>query len=192
MNYWQFSVHAPFNAKESLIEYYRDKVDLNEWQNSSTYAAMVHSLDQAVGALLEELDRLGIADNTAIIFFSDNGGNQHSGVVDKLPSGEEYITTLTNNFPLRGGKATIYEGGVREPDYVTRTTDELEAEFEAWYDSRHGEGAFRKRASAWRKYQPRTWANVRDSDYTIWFGHTTSAGVRATAAYAWPWCRSLP
>lgn len=118
MNYWQFSVHGPFNAKESLIEYYRNKVDLNEWQNSSTYAAMVHSLDQAVGNLLEELDRLGIADNTAIIFFSDNGGNQHSGVVDKLPSGEEYITTLTNNYPLRGGKATVYDGGVREPCIV--------------------------------------------------------------------------
>ena len=118
MNYWQFSVHAPFNAKESLMEYYRNKVDLNEWQNSSTYAAMVHSLDQAVGTILEELDRLGIADNTAIIFFSDNGGNQHSGVTDKLPSGEEYITTLTNNYPLRGGKATIYDGGIREPCIV--------------------------------------------------------------------------
>jgi arylsulfatase A-like enzyme len=118
MNYWQFSVHAPFNAKESLIEYYRTKVNLNELQNSSTYAAMVHSLDQAVGTLLEEVDRMGIADNTAIIFFSDNGGNQHSGVVDKLPSGEEYITTLTNNYPLRGGKACMYDGGIRVPCIV--------------------------------------------------------------------------
>ena len=118
MNYWQFSVHAPFDAKESLKKYYRTTVDLTNLQHSPTYAAMVHSLDQAVGVLLDEIDRLGISDKTAIVFFSDNGGNQHSGVVETLPSGEEFLTTLTSNSPLRGDKATMYEGGIRVPCIV--------------------------------------------------------------------------
>jgi arylsulfatase A-like enzyme len=79
---------------------------------------MVHSLDQAVGTLLDEIDRLGIAGNTLIVFFSDNGGNQHTGLVETLPSGEEYLTEPTSNYPLRGGKATMYEGGIRIPCVV--------------------------------------------------------------------------
>ena len=118
MNYWQFSVHAPFNAKQSLIKYYRTKTDLMDLQHSSTYAAMVHSLDQAVGRLLDEIERLGISDNTAIVFFSDNGGNMYNGIVDSLPSGKPYLTAPTNNRPLRGGKATMYEGGIRVPCIV--------------------------------------------------------------------------
>jgi len=118
MNYWQFSVHGPWDAKESLVKYYRSTVNLDDLQHSPTYAAMVHSLDQAVGTLLDELDRLGIADNTIIIFFSDNGGNQHVGLVETLLSGEEFITAPTSNAPLRGGKATMYEGGIRIPSVV--------------------------------------------------------------------------
>jgi arylsulfatase A-like enzyme len=115
MHYWQFSVHAPFDAKESLKKYYREKTDLTKLQHSPTYAAMVHSLDQAVGRLIDEIDRLGVADNTAIIFFSDNGGNMYDRIIETLPSGEEFLTAPTNNSPLRGGKATVYEGGIRVP-----------------------------------------------------------------------------
>ncbi|MEA2069344.1 MAG: sulfatase-like hydrolase/transferase, partial [Verrucomicrobiota bacterium] len=56
MNYWQFSVHAPFNAKAELIEHYRTKIDPNDPQRSPTYAAMVHSLDDAIGSLLDAID----------------------------------------------------------------------------------------------------------------------------------------
>lgn len=119
MNYWQFSVHAPFDAKETLKKYYSSKVDLTDLQHSSTYAAMVHSLDQAVGRLLDEIDRLGIADNTIIVFTSDNGGNMYNGITDVLPSGEKYITPPTSNRPLRGGKATMYEGGIRVPTIIS-------------------------------------------------------------------------
>jgi arylsulfatase A-like enzyme len=118
MNYWQFSVHAPFDAKEGLKNYYRQKVDLTDLQHSPTYAAMVHSLDHSVGILLDEIDRLGVSENTAIIFFSDNGGNQYSGLIETLPSGEEFLTAVTSNAPLRGGKGTMYEGGVRVPCIV--------------------------------------------------------------------------
>ncbi|WP_200979901.1 sulfatase [Echinicola sp. 20G] len=115
LNYWQFSVHAPFDAKEGLIRYYQTKMDLSDPQHSPTYAAMVHSLDQSVGRLLDEVERLGIADETAIIFFSDNGGNMYNGIVDELPSGEKVLNAPTSNRPLRGGKASMYEGGIRVP-----------------------------------------------------------------------------
>ncbi|PKA97853.1 arylsulfatase A-like enzyme [Flavobacteriaceae bacterium MAR_2009_75] len=118
MNYWQFSVHAPFDAKESLIKHYRTKVDFNNPQHSPTYGAMVHSLDDAVGTLLDEIDRMGAADNTIIIFFSDNGGNMYDGIVETLPDGEKFLTEPTSNRPLRGGKATIFEGGIRVPCVV--------------------------------------------------------------------------
>lgn len=115
MNYWQFSVHAPFDAKESLVNYYHTKIDFTDPQHSPTYAAMVHSLDDAVGKLLDEIDRMGMADNTIIIFFSDNGGNMYDGIVETAPDGEQFLTPPTSNTPLKGGKATNYEGGIRVP-----------------------------------------------------------------------------
>jgi arylsulfatase A-like enzyme len=106
VNYWQFSVHAPFNAKADLIEAYRNRVDPKNPQQSPTYAAMIHSMDDNVGKILDAIDRLGIAENTIVIFYSDNGGNMYN-LVDG--------TTATSNAPFRGGKATMYEGGVRVP-----------------------------------------------------------------------------
>ena len=109
LNYWMFSVHAPFNAKEELIDKYRPLIDPKDPQRSPTYAAMVESMDDAVGALLDTLDRLKIADNTIIIFFSDNGGNMYNVVDDTSP---------TSNAPLKGGKASQFEGGIRVPMIV--------------------------------------------------------------------------
>lgn len=112
MNYWQFSVHAPFDAKEDLIEKYRKKIDPKSTQKSATYAAMVHSLDDAIGTLLDAVDKKGIADNTVIIFISDNGGNEYNQIEadgDAAP---------TDNTPLRGGKASMFEGGIRVPCIV--------------------------------------------------------------------------
>ncbi|MGI9242542.1 MAG: sulfatase-like hydrolase/transferase [Verrucomicrobiales bacterium] len=110
LNYWMFSVHAPFDAKRALIEKYRGRVEPDDPQRSPTYAAMVESMDDAVGTLLDTLDRLGIADQTIVIFFSDNGGNMYDTVDD---------TTPTSNAPLRGGKASMFEGGIRVPMIVS-------------------------------------------------------------------------
>jgi len=140
MNYWQFSVHAPFGAKPALIERYRKKLgdsvaglskpEVRDRrltahkpgtglpQQSPTYAAMVHSLDDAVGSLLDALDEEGIADETVIVFYSDNGGNIHCGLEETSAAGEKYITPITSNHPLRGGKGGIHEGGVRVPAVV--------------------------------------------------------------------------
>ena len=109
LNYWMFSVHAPFDAKKDLIDTYRKKVDPRDPQRSPTYAAMIESMDDAVGTLLDTLDRLNIADNSIIVFASDNGGNMYNQVDG---------TTATSNHPLRGGKANMYEGGVRGPAII--------------------------------------------------------------------------
>ncbi len=106
LNYWAFSVHAPFDGKQELIDKYSDKVDPKDPQRCPVYGAMVESLDDAVGRLLDTLDRLNLAEKTIIVFFSDNGGNMYNRV-DGIPP--------TSNAPLRGGKATIYEGGTRVP-----------------------------------------------------------------------------
>jgi arylsulfatase A-like enzyme len=76
------------------------------------------ALDDAVGSLLDALDAEGIADETVIVFYSDNGGNIHCGLEETDSSGEKYITAITSNHPLRGGKGGIHEGGVRVPAVV--------------------------------------------------------------------------
>jgi hypothetical protein len=109
MNYWMFSVHAPFDAKKANIEKHRGRVDPKDAQRSPTYAAMIQSMDDAIGTLLDGLDRLKLADNTIIVFTADNGGNMYNEVDG---------TTPTSNRPLRGGKATMFEGGTRVPCVV--------------------------------------------------------------------------
>lgn len=106
LNYWMFSVHAPFDAKKALVEEYRVRADPKDAQRSPTYAAMVESMDDAIGTLLDTLERLKLAEKTIIIFTSDNGGNMYSEVDGGAP---------TSNAPLRGGKASMFEGGTRVP-----------------------------------------------------------------------------
>ncbi len=109
LNYWQFSVHAPFDAKAELIEKHRARANPNSPQRSPTYAAMVESLDDNVGKILDALDHWQLTQHTIIVFFSDNGGNMYNEIDG---------TTPTSNLPLRGGKATLYEGGIRVPCIV--------------------------------------------------------------------------
>lgn len=111
LNYWCFSVHAPFDAKTNYVEEAKLKVDPGFSQRSPTYHAMVRSMDDAVGRLMNELDSLGITDNTLVIFFSDNGGNMYNRVDGGIPP--------TSNAPLRGGKANIYDGGMRVPMIIS-------------------------------------------------------------------------
>jgi arylsulfatase A-like enzyme len=92
-----YAVHTPIQAKEKLIEKYRGRPLLG--QKNPAYAAMVESVDDAVGKIMAVLDELGIAEKTVIIFTSDNGG----------------LLNVTNNAPLRAGKGYPYEGGIREP-----------------------------------------------------------------------------
>ena len=91
--------HSPMNAKEEDIAKYPRRLDLPNAPRK-TYAAMVDSMDQAIGRILDTLDKQGIADNTIVLFFSDNGGFPGFGA---------------DNTPLRGGKTETFEGGIRVP-----------------------------------------------------------------------------
>ncbi len=120
--YWQFSVHAPFDAKPEVVHKYAAKVsppdEMNQGQHSPTYAAMVESLDDAVGTLLDALDEAGVSDHTLIVFYSDNGGNEYNVVFERDAAGKGFLARPTDNAPLRGGKATIFEGGIRVPAVI--------------------------------------------------------------------------
>jgi len=91
-------VHAPLQAKEEDLKGVDPKVTD---ETKRTYAAMVQAMDRNVAAILSELDRLDLRENTIVVFTSDNGATMNG-----------------SNLPLRGGKHSIYEGGVRLPTVV--------------------------------------------------------------------------
>ena len=113
VNYWAYSVHSPWNARADYIEQSKKTVDLKNPQHNPLYAAMVHSLDDGVGNLLKAIDDVGVSDNTIIVFFSDNGGWAYP---PKATDPEGFTDQpATSNLPQRSGKASLYDGGTREP-----------------------------------------------------------------------------
>jgi arylsulfatase A-like enzyme len=115
-----YAVHIPIEAKKEMVKRYETKAkglpadlgprfakdlgrDVRVVQDHAAYGAMVESVDESVRRLMKKLDELGLAESTAIIFLSDNGG---------LSTAEG---TPTANVPLRAGKGWLYEGGIREP-----------------------------------------------------------------------------
>lgn len=105
LNLWHHSPHTPIEAKREHVEHYRKKLKPGLHHQNPDYAAMVHSLDENVGRVLDHLEQRGLADRTLVIFVSDNGGytNPWRGNVP------------TDNWPLRSGKGSLYEGGIRVP-----------------------------------------------------------------------------
>ena len=126
-----YQVHTPLLAKPEKVKHFEEKAqrmglesprafeEKPEWkdkqpfqdathierviQSNAAYAAMIASMDENIGKIINELKRLGLYENTIIIFTSDNGG---------LSTSEG---SPTSNRPLRGGKGFTYEGGIREP-----------------------------------------------------------------------------
>lgn len=116
VNFWMFSVHSPWNARADYIDHFTKKADPASPQKNPLYAAMVKSMDDAVGRLLRHLEESGASDNTLIIFWSDNGGYAYPPKQTD-PAGYADIPA-TSNLPYRSGKASLYEGGTREPGIV--------------------------------------------------------------------------
>ncbi len=96
-----FTVHTPIQGKKDKIAYFKKK-DPSDGQKNASYAAMISSLDDNIGRLMKTLDELKLADNTIVIFTSDNGG----------------VYNISHQTPLRAGKGSYYEGGIREPFIV--------------------------------------------------------------------------
>jgi arylsulfatase A-like enzyme len=94
------AVHAPHQVPEKYTAPYQKLPEPRR-----TYAGMVAALDEAVGRIVDQLDSGGLRDKTLIVFHSDNGG--------------PYPGEVTSNGPLRGSKATLYEGGVRVTAFAT-------------------------------------------------------------------------
>ena len=93
-----FSVHTPIQSKPDYQKKYNNK-DSNEFHNRADYAGMIQSLDENIGKILDKIDALNLSENTLIIFTSDNGG----------------IRAISNQYPLRAGKGSYYEGGIKVP-----------------------------------------------------------------------------
>ena len=104
-----YLVHVPLEAKPRLVEKYRNKPPVDGHHNP-VYAAMIESLDQNCGRILDKLDELSLADNTLVVFVSDNGG-----VGSAANRGLNRGGPITSNYPLRGMKGMLYEGGIRTP-----------------------------------------------------------------------------
>ena len=110
------TVHVPLQAKPDKIARYEAKRERLRpgpgQQRNPVYAAMVESMDESVGRVMNALEQLGIADRTIVIFGSDNGGLT---VAEPLLTGHFRHTPATVLAPLRAGKGYLYEGGLRVP-----------------------------------------------------------------------------
>ncbi|MBD0832932.1 sulfatase [Aestuariibaculum sp. TT11] len=117
-----YTVHLPMQGKPDKVKKYQQKLNtinksneefvkngktwVKQQQNMPHFAAMVESMDENVGRILETLKRLQLDENTIVLFTSDNGGMATSNRTDNIP---------TSNLPLKAGKGYLYEGGIRVP-----------------------------------------------------------------------------
>jgi arylsulfatase A-like enzyme len=102
-----FGVHSPHDAKPELVAKFKSKPGVGGHDNP-VYAAMIASVDESVGRVMKTLDDLKLAENTVLIFTSDNGG-----VGGYEREGLKKAGDITDNAPLRSGKGSLYEGGTR-------------------------------------------------------------------------------
>jgi arylsulfatase A-like enzyme len=101
-----YAVHIPLQPKEEVAARYRNEIKADAIHNNAVYAAMVESVEDSARRIMRKLDDLSLAENTIVVFTSDNGG---------LSVREGASTPATSNHPLRTGKGYLYEGGIRVP-----------------------------------------------------------------------------
>lgn len=99
-----FAVHTPLLAPEETVAHFESKPQKGTLgHNNAIYAAMVKHLDDSVGRMIAALEKNGVLGDTIIVLTSDNGGVEYTD------------PAATDNFPFKGGKACLHEGGVRVP-----------------------------------------------------------------------------
>lgn len=104
LHFCHFAVHTPLQGKENLVKHFTAKPQRGlHHHDNADYAAMLKSLDDSVGAIIDTLRRTGLDENTIVIFTSDNGGVEYTD------------PPATDNAPFKGGKACLNEGGIRVP-----------------------------------------------------------------------------
>ncbi|MCU4157739.1 sulfatase [Carboxylicivirga sp. A043] len=122
-----YAVHEPLHGKPEYVKKFKQKLKNMSYegepfikegtgttkmhQNDPEYAALIYSMDESLGRLLNTVDEMGETENTIVIFFSDNGGLSNRGFNPRR--------VATSNQPLHAGKGHLYEGGVREPMIVS-------------------------------------------------------------------------
>jgi len=92
-------VHRPLMEKPELVKKYEQKEGADLDINNPIMGAMIERMDDGIGQILDKLDELNLSENTIVIYYSDNGG----------------LEMLQDQYPLRGGKSMIFEGGIRVP-----------------------------------------------------------------------------
>jgi arylsulfatase A len=107
-----YAPHVPIEGKPALVSKYNQKRNSTGYKGlpEDEYAAMVESIDANVGRLLQHLKETGLDKNTLVIFMSDNGALDVQEVKEFAR-----FTPPASNAPLRGGKGSVYEGGIRNP-----------------------------------------------------------------------------
>jgi len=93
------TIHDPLMEQSATIDKYKNKQGTDKPENHPVIAAMIERLDKSIGRIIQKIEDLGLAENTIVVFYSDNGGlHKHAAQT-----------------PLRAGKGTLYEGGIRVP-----------------------------------------------------------------------------
>ena len=120
-----YAVHAPFQPDPRFIDKYKSKSDS---KNAAAYATLIEGMDKSLNDIMNQLNKLNIADNTLIIFLGDNGSDSPLGPTHTVASSE----------PLRGKKGTHYEGGMRVPFIISWAKRNLDSPIQKKYNINQG------------------------------------------------------